>query len=105
MGSMGPVPSPPTPPVTRAPPPNGQQPVARRNWHRSPTSSPPGLHDLTPLPDRPPPRPPRAVGGRAAGGRAGGPGVADRHGGGDRRALRRQPRHVRDRRRRALADR
>ena len=31
--------------------------------------------------------------------------LADRHGGGDRRPLRRQPRHVRDRGRRALADR
>ena len=43
--------------------------------------------------------------GRAAAGRAGGARAADRHRGGDRRPLRRQPRHVRDRGRRALADR
>ena len=54
-------------------------------------------------PHRRPAGPPRALRGRAAAGRPGGPRAPDRHGGGDRRPLRRQPRHLRDRRRAALA--
>ena len=75
----------------------------RTSSSRSPTSSPPAPHDHCSRPHRPPAGPARPLRGRAAAGRAGGPRAADRHGGGDRRPLRRQPRHVRDRGRAALA--
>ncbi|CAA9476338.1 MAG: 1-deoxy-D-xylulose 5-phosphate synthase, partial [uncultured Solirubrobacteraceae bacterium] len=58
--------------------------------------------DPHPRPHRPSAGPPRAQRGAAAAGRAGGPGAHHRHGGRDRRPLRREPRHLRAGRRAAL---
>ena len=77
-----------------------------RSSSRSPTSSPPAAHERPP-PDpaahRPPAGPARAQRARAAAGRAGGARAHHRHGRGDRRPLRREPRHVRAGGRAALA--
>ena len=61
------------------------------------------LHGPHPRPHRPPAGPPRALRGRARPGRPGGARAHHRHGRRDRRALRRQPRHLRAGGRAALA--
>src|SRR3954471_7701479 len=82
----------------------GRPPTGPTSSNRSPTSSPPAPHD-TAVAHQPPPGPPLALRGAAPDRGAGGARAADRHGGGDRRALRGQPRHVRDRGGDPLADR